>query len=69
VGKSEEEIVGIISKGDLHKKWEEQISGTISRSQGGIPSIDEMRKILEGYFLKEDIEELKELGKTANEMG
>jgi tRNA nucleotidyltransferase (CCA-adding enzyme) len=69
VGNSEEEITGIISRGDLQKKLSEKYSGLISRSQGGVPSIDEMRRILEGYFTKEEMKELKEVGKTANEMG
>lgn len=66
IGSSEENIVGIISRWDLQKKLSERLSSRISRSQGGVPSPEEIKRIFEGFFLLDELKNLKEIGELAS---
>ncbi len=65
VGKSENEITGIISRMSLFKKLYEKSVSVVSKTFGGVPSREEMTRILESYFGKEELCNLKWLGEIS----
>lgn len=68
VGKSESEIIGIISRMSLFKKLYEKQVNVVSKTFGGAPSREEMARILESYFGKEELKNLKWLGEVSKSL-
>lgn len=65
VGKSENEIIGVISRMTLFKKLYEKSISIVSKSFGGVPSKEEVARTIESYFSKDELDKLKWIGKVA----
>ncbi|MCX7829942.1 MAG: CBS domain-containing protein [Acidobacteria bacterium] len=68
VGKSENDIVGIISRMSLFKKLYEKSVSVVSKAFGGAPSREEMVRVLESYFGKEELLNIRWLGQVSKKM-